>query len=119
MLLGKSCKLDAVLGEKRLVGRHDGLAGGKRGLDRELRRIVLAAHQFDENVNSFVGREGYRVADPAQLGLPEVALLVGSARGGCNDLDAAPAPGLDDIALLRDEAHDGRADRTKSGKTRF
>ena len=51
VLLGDLGERDAVLGQQRLVGGDDMLAGFERGLDRRARRAFLAADQLDEHVD--------------------------------------------------------------------
>ena len=45
---------DAVLGQQRLVGGDDMLAGAERRLDSGLGRPVVAADQLDEHVDAGV-----------------------------------------------------------------
>jgi hypothetical protein len=108
-----------MLGQQRLVGRHHSFSGAKRGPNCKLGWIALAADQFDENLNLLVGRKSCRVGDPAWLSLAKVALLVGPSRRHRDDLDAASAPGRNQIALLGDETHDRGTNRAKPGKTGF
>ena len=60
VLLGQLGELGAVLGEQRLVGGDDVLAGRQRRLHRALGGPVLAADQLDEDVDRGVGGEPRR-----------------------------------------------------------
>ncbi len=66
--LGQSRELCAVLGDQRLVGGDDRLAGFQRGLDRDLGRAVRAADQLDEDVVVRGRGQGDGVVEPGQVG---------------------------------------------------
>ena len=55
-----------MMGEQRLVGGDDMLAGAECGLDGVLRHAPLAAHQFDEDVDAGVLRERDRILHAAE-----------------------------------------------------
>ena len=70
VLLGQPRQLGAVLGQQRLVGGDDVLAGAQRGLDGGFGRAVVAADQLDEDVDGRIGREpvgGSNQAMPSRL----------------------------------------------------
>ena len=57
VFLGQTRQLGAVLCQQRLVGGDDMLARAQRGLDGGFCRAVVAADQFDEDVDGWIGRE--------------------------------------------------------------
>ena len=67
MALGERGKLVTMAGQQRLVGGHDRLAGGKRGLDRAFGRVAGAADHFDQDVDGRIGGKLDRIGDPAEL----------------------------------------------------
>ena len=61
---GEGGERDAVLGDQRLVGGDDMLAGLEGGFDGELGRAIGAADQFDEHVHIGVFGKGRGVIEP-------------------------------------------------------
>ena len=63
------------VGEQRLVGGDDVLAGVERRLDRGRRRAVGAADQFDEDVVAGIARQRHRIVEPCRAGDVDAAIL--------------------------------------------
>ena len=78
-----------MLGEQRLVGGDDGLAGRERRLDRRERHPVLAADELDEKIDLARLRQSDRVVEPGEAGDVDAAVLA---------LLAGRNPGDDDFA---------------------
>src|SRR6516164_2690987 len=119
VLLGNGRQRDAVAGKQRLVGGDNRFFRGERGRDRGLGRVALPADQLHEDVDLAIARERYRVGDPTQFLVTDVALLAARARTNCDDLDRATATSGECVALALDEAGDARADRAQAGNTEF
>ena len=67
-VFGQPRQLQAVLGEQRLVGGDDRFARAQRGLDAFARRALVAADQFDEQVDVFGTRQLEGVLEPFDAG---------------------------------------------------
>src|SRR5215467_2948080 len=119
VLLGNGRQRDAVTGKQRLVGGDNRFSRRERGRDRGFGRIALPADQLHEDVDLAIARERYRVGDPTQFLVTDVALLAARARTNCDDLDRATATSRECVALALDEAGDARADRAQAGNTEF
>ncbi|MGY4288676.1 hypothetical protein ACVWXO_007896 [Bradyrhizobium sp. LM2.7] len=91
VLFSGLCQFEAVLGEQRLVGGDDGLAGVERGFDRGERRIAGTAHQFDETVDAGMRGQRHRIPGPFDIAQIEATLLRLRARGDGDDTNAASA----------------------------
>ena len=90
VLLGERGEARPVMGEQRLVGGDDMLAGRERGLDRLLRHAPLAADQLDEHVDLGISRESDGVLHETKSGEIGVALLLPAFGRESDDLDRAP-----------------------------
>src|SRR5262249_60863954 len=99
------------------VGGPTGFPGGGRGRDRGFGRIALPADQLHEDVDLAIARERYRVGDPTQFLVTDVALLAARARTNCDDLDRATATSRECVALALDEAGDAPDARAQAGNT--
>src|SRR5262249_16353044 len=101
------------------VGGPTGFPGGGRGGDGVLGRFPPPADQLHEDVDLAIARERYRVGDPTQFLVTDVALLAARARTNCDDLDRATATSRECVALALDEAGDARAHRAQAGNSEF
>ena len=74
LLLGDLGKRHAMLGKQRLVGGHDMAAGVERGTHAGTRRALVAAHQFDEDVD--IGLLGHfdRIVEPLRAAEVDAAI---------------------------------------------
>ena len=104
-----------MLGKQRLVGGHDRFAMLERGLDRKARGTLVAADQLDEEIDVLGRRERDGIVEELDGRCVEAAILgpVAGRDGGHDDL--AAGAGLQRLVLLRQQAHDGRADRADAG----
>ena len=108
-----------VRGKERLVGGHDRLAGGKCRLDRAPGWIAGPADHLDQDVDRRVGGQFHGIGNPAEFLQIDVALLAPRTRADGDDLDRAAAARQKLVALMLQQADDGRADSPQSGKTDF
>ena len=90
VLLGERGEAGPVMGEQRLVGGDDMLAGRERGLDRLLCHTALAANQLDEHVDRGILRQSDGVLHETQSGQIGVAFLLPASGRVRDDLDRAP-----------------------------
>ena len=114
-LLGQLRKLEAMLGQQRLVCRHHRLAGGERIFDRGLGRIAGSAHQFDEHVDAVITGKFDRIGEPLHLLQIDAAVLLARARRHRDHLDGAAAARRQRAALGRDLGDQGGANRAEPG----
>ena len=117
LLLGDLGERHAVLGKQRLVGGDDMPAGLERGLDRGARRPLVAADQFDEDVDVGLLGELHRIVEPLGRGQVDAAVLARSARrnGGDDDRPAALAGQFG--GLFGKHARHARADGAQPGNS--
>jgi hypothetical protein len=106
---------DAVLGQQRLVRRHDVFLRPQRGFDRRLGRPLVAPHDLDEHRNRRVRCQRDRIVEPA--GLPEigVARLVARARTDARNDDRAAEHPFEARSVSGKQLNETRADGAKSG----
>ncbi len=109
----------AMPGKQRLIGGHDRLAGGERGLYRALGGIARPADNLDQHIDRRIARQRHRIGDPAKLLRFEIALFAARAGGDRDDLDAASATRHQLVAALIEEMDDSAADGSETGKTDF
>ena len=116
---GQRGEPDAVPGEQRLVGGDDMAAGFQRGDDRLQRLAALAADQLDEDVN--VGGLGHfdRIVEPGDIAKVHAAVLRAVARRDGGDDEVAAALAGEHVAVVREDAQDGRADCAEAGYADF
>ena len=76
LLLGQLGELEAVLGEQRLVGGDDVLAGVQRRFDGSLGDAVLAADQLDEHLDRRIACERHGIVEPFDALEIDAAALV-------------------------------------------
>ena len=110
--LGQGRQLGAVLGDQRLVGGDDRLAGVERGFDRGLRRAVRAADQFDEDVDVRRLRQFDRIVVPGQI--RDIERTRPRARARRNAGHHSLAAGRSEAGLIRQEVQQAAADRTQA-----
>ena len=87
-LLGELGQLGAVVGQQRLVGGHDVLAGLQRGFDGLPGGALLAADQLDEHIDRRIDGQSLGLVEPLDVLERDAALLGAAARGDALDLDA-------------------------------
>src|SRR5262245_66242366 len=101
------------MGEQRLVGGDDMLAGSERRLDGLLGDALLTADQLDEHIDGGIGGKRHRVLDEAEARQVGVALLVTVSRRDGHDLDGT-ARARGEVALARrQEPQQAAADRSE------
>ena len=96
--LRKRGQRDAVMGEQRLVGCDDGLAGRQRGLHRRFRRPLRAADQLDDTIDLAGLRQCHRIVEELETADIDATVAVAVTRGhrGQRDATAGPAANDDD-----------------------
>ena len=92
LLGGKGGERNAVLGDQRLVGGDDMLAGLEGGFDGELGGAIGAADQFDEDVHIGVFGEGRGIIEPGvAVGTDRAVATLRAGAHTCN-LDPSRQP---------------------------
>jgi hypothetical protein len=119
MPLSDGGKALSMRGEQCLVGRDDGFAGSKRGLDRDLCRTRGTADHLDQDIDSWIARQRRRIGNPAKFSRIKTALLVTRSRADGDHLDRPAATGDELVAAVLEQANDGTADGAEAGKTDF
>ena len=115
LLLGELGELDAVLGEQRLVGGDDVLAGVERRLDRLLGDAVRAADQLDEHVDArdrAPAPPDRRTSDAARV---DAAVLALGARRDADDLQRTAGTLGQALLVQVRAAQAARADGAEAG----
>ena len=104
-----------MLGEQRLVGGDDRLAGGERRFDRAAGRPFVAADQLDEEIDRRRARQRHRIVDPIVETEIEAARLVAVARAHPGDDDGPAGAARQRPLLAFEQADDGRPHRAETG----
>ena len=119
VLLGALRKIEAVLGEQRLVGGDDVLAGIERRLDGGFGDAAVAAHQLDEDVDRGVLGEHNRIGEELRF-LRHRALLFGLRLGGdAGHFDAASGDIPEPASMRGQQVEQAAADGAEAGDADF
>ena len=105
----------AVMGEQRLVGRHQMLAVGESRLRERPRGALRPADQFDDDIDGGVGGERSGVIPPLDPAERDPAILALVARRDRNHLDRPARPLLEQRCVVAQEREHATADRAQSG----
>ena len=104
-----------VVGQHRLVGGHNVLACGDRGLGRGLGGAIAAAHQFDENIHIFALGQGHGIVFPGIIRNVHAPVLVTRPGGDGGDDHGATGAICQKVGLLPDDLDDAGANGAQSG----
>ena len=108
------------MGEQRLVGGDDVLAGAERRLDRLLGDALLAADQLDEDVDPGSRGERDRIGDEAEAGDVDVAVLAADCAPRRPTISIGrPMRSARSAPALGKEPQDPAADRAEPGEPEF
>ncbi|CAB4723534.1 unannotated protein [freshwater metagenome] len=108
--LGSLVERRAVLGEQRLVGRHDAGSVGQRGEDEGAGRLDAADH-LDHQVDVVACHQALGVGGEQALGHVDVAGRVEAAYGDAGQLDRRADARRQVARLLAEQTHHLRAHR--------
>jgi len=111
--VGRGEDLVAVLGQERLVGRHDMLAVGD-GFQHQLARQRVAANQFDDDVDFRIAHQRVHVGIDQDRIADARARLGHVAHGGTGHLDAAAGAARDFFSVARQHRPGAAADHAKA-----
>src|SRR5690606_32623276 len=92
-------------------------AGFERSLDGCQGRAILAADQFDKDINVFGARQFDRIADPFDIAQIDTAISVPGACAHGNGDDGTAALPLQLATLCGEHADDARTDCSESGNS--
>ena len=115
VLFGERGEPRAMVREQRLVCGDDVLSRLQGRLDGLLRRIAVAAHQLEEDVDAGCARKLDWVIEPLEAVALEGSRLSAIAGGDSGDANRPARRGLDLLAVALQELDDARADCAEPG----
>ena len=115
-LLGAAGKVQAMMGQHRLVGGDERLAGGQALAGEGEGRAVGAADQFDHHVDIVAGRQRRHVVDPFIGRQVDAAILVAVARGDGDHLHRAAGAAGNQVAIGVEQANDAATHRSEANE---
>ena len=116
LLLGLGGEFEPVMGDHRLVGGDQRLAGLDRGARTGQRRAVRSADHLDHHVDIVALTQDHHVVFPGIGRQIDPAGLVAVARGNHGNPDRASGPAGDQLGIGFDQADHPDPHGTKSGK---
>ena len=105
----------AVMGEQRLVGRHQMLAVGESRLRERPRGALRPADQLDDDIHGGEGGERPGVIPPLEPFERDPAILALVTRRDRDHLDRPARPLLEQLCVVAQEREHAAADRAQSG----
>ena len=116
-LLGQFRERGPVMGQQRLVRRHDRLARRQRRLHRSFRNAVRSADQFEKDVDPVVFRQRDRIIEPAQTRSIDPPIFRPVPRDDGIHLQRTTGPRRDPRILVHQIPERCRSDRSKTRNT--
>ena len=100
MFFGQCRERRAVMGDKRLVGRHHMFAVGQRALDELFRDAFMATDEFDDDIDILGIRQRPRIRFDADAFQIDFTFFVRIAHGDSDDFNRSATAGSDEVSVM-------------------